>query len=189
MVHGSPPCERLPLAWIGAARDVPCVAESSPLPSRTGHEIGNGRSRNAWYPENAAITAVRNAWNSAAFFIAAGRSWALGSRGFLVRIGACFAGISPPFRRPIPMHHTWKIAVEVCGLLLQQEDILLKERYAASGTVTLAGKLAEASGIPGYFDTDGEAQQAGLARGRAWIVSNDQDESGSDNLQQVSRNI
>jgi hypothetical protein len=56
--------------------------------------------------------------------------------------------------------------------ILQQEDILQPERYAASGTITLKGKLVEASGILGYFDTDGEAQQAGLAWARAWIDSN-----------------
>ncbi|MFM0629802.1 hypothetical protein [Paraburkholderia xenovorans] len=56
--------------------------------------------------------------------------------------------------------------------ILQQEDILQPERYAASGTITLKGKLVEASGILGYFDTDGEAPQAGLVWARAWIDSN-----------------
>lgn len=37
--------------------------------------------------------------------------------------------------------------------ILQQEDILQPERYAASGTITVGGKLIEASGILGYFDT------------------------------------
>ncbi|MGF6774911.1 hypothetical protein [Paraburkholderia sp. GAS334] len=55
--------------------------------------------------------------------------------------------------------------------ILQQEDILQPERYAASGTITQNNKLVEASGVLGYFDTDEEAQQAGLAWARAWVDS------------------
>ncbi|PRX98208.1 hypothetical protein B0G80_0096 [Paraburkholderia sp. BL6669N2] len=55
--------------------------------------------------------------------------------------------------------------------ILQQEDILQPERYGASGTITLAGKLVEASGILAYFDTEDEAQRAGLEWARAWIDS------------------
>jgi hypothetical protein len=55
--------------------------------------------------------------------------------------------------------------------ILQQEDILQPERYAASGTITLNGKLVEASGILAYFDTEDEAQHAGLDWARAWIDS------------------
>ena len=55
--------------------------------------------------------------------------------------------------------------------ILQQEDILQPERYAASGTITLAGKLIEASGILGYFHTEEEAQHTGLDWARAWIDS------------------
>ncbi|MFM0226573.1 hypothetical protein [Paraburkholderia dipogonis] len=55
--------------------------------------------------------------------------------------------------------------------ILQQEDILRPERYGASGTITLAGKLIEASGILDHFDTEEEAQRAGLEWARAWIDS------------------
>ena len=55
--------------------------------------------------------------------------------------------------------------------ILQQEGILQPERYAASGTITLAGKLVEASGILAHFDTEEEAQRAGLEWARAWIDS------------------
>jgi hypothetical protein len=53
--------------------------------------------------------------------------------------------------------------------ILQQEDILTQERYAASGTIFRNGKLVEPSGVLGHFDTEGEAQRAGLAWARAWI--------------------
>lgn len=52
----------------------------------------------------------------------------------------------------------------------QQEDILQSERYAAKGTIAVGRKLIEASGV-GYFDTEGEAQHAGLNWARAWIDS------------------
>lgn len=55
--------------------------------------------------------------------------------------------------------------------ILQQEDVLMQERYAASGTITQNNKLVDASGVLGYFDTEEDAQQAGLAWGRAWIDS------------------
>ncbi|CAB3690734.1 hypothetical protein [Paraburkholderia rhynchosiae] len=53
--------------------------------------------------------------------------------------------------------------------ILQQEEILQPDRFAASGTITVNGKLVEASGILAYFDTEEEAQHAGLAWARAWI--------------------
>jgi hypothetical protein len=53
--------------------------------------------------------------------------------------------------------------------ILQQEDILVQERYAASGTITQNNRLIEASEVLGYFGTEDEAQQAGLAWARAWI--------------------
>ncbi|WP_246217235.1 hypothetical protein [Paraburkholderia panacisoli] len=55
--------------------------------------------------------------------------------------------------------------------ILQQEAILQPERFAASGTITRSGKLVEASGILGYFDTEDEAQHAGLDWACAWIDS------------------
>jgi hypothetical protein len=53
--------------------------------------------------------------------------------------------------------------------ILQQEYILEPERYAASGTITMGGKLIEASGVLGHFDTEEEAQHAGLDWARAWV--------------------
>ena len=53
----------------------------------------------------------------------------------------------------------------------QQEEQLRPERYAASGTITQSNKVIEASGVLGFFDTDEEAQQAGLDWARAWIDS------------------
>jgi hypothetical protein len=55
--------------------------------------------------------------------------------------------------------------------ILQQEDILQAERYAASGTITKDTRLVEASGVLGYFDTSEEAQLAGLDWARAWVDS------------------
>ena len=55
--------------------------------------------------------------------------------------------------------------------ILQQEGILQPERYAASGTITQRNRLIEASGILGYFDTEGEAQHAGIDWSRAWVDS------------------
>jgi hypothetical protein len=53
--------------------------------------------------------------------------------------------------------------------VLQQEDILQPERYAASATITLGGKLIEASGVLGHFDSAEQAQHAGLDWARAWV--------------------
>jgi hypothetical protein len=36
--------------------------------------------------------------------------------------------------------------------ILQQDGILLPERYAASGTITRETKIVEASGVLGVFD-------------------------------------
>jgi hypothetical protein len=51
----------------------------------------------------------------------------------------------------------------------QQEDILQPERYAAGGTITQSRRLVEASGVLGNFETEEEAQLAGLAWARAWV--------------------
>ncbi|MBB5441605.1 MULTISPECIES: hypothetical protein [unclassified Paraburkholderia] len=53
--------------------------------------------------------------------------------------------------------------------ILQQEDILSPERYAGSGTITRDTKMVEASGVLGVFDTEEEAQLAGLDWARAWV--------------------
>jgi hypothetical protein len=55
--------------------------------------------------------------------------------------------------------------------IVQQEDILLPERYAGSGTITRDTKMVEASGVLGVFDTEEEAQLAGLGWARAWVDS------------------
>jgi hypothetical protein len=55
--------------------------------------------------------------------------------------------------------------------ILQQEEILQPERYAASGTITRSNKLIEASSVLGVFDTEDEARQAGLDWARAWVDS------------------
>ncbi|NYH26034.1 hypothetical protein [Paraburkholderia bryophila] len=55
--------------------------------------------------------------------------------------------------------------------ILQQDGILEPERYAASGTITLSGKMVESSGILDYFDSEEEARHAGLEWARAWIDS------------------
>ena len=52
--------------------------------------------------------------------------------------------------------------------ILRQEDILSPERYAGSGTITRDTKMVEASGVLGVFDTEEEAQLAGLDWARAW---------------------
>jgi hypothetical protein len=53
--------------------------------------------------------------------------------------------------------------------ILQQEDILLQERCAANGIITRDTKMVKASGVPGVFDTEEEAQLAGLDWARAWV--------------------
>ncbi|MGU7781223.1 hypothetical protein [Burkholderia sp. PU8-34] len=53
--------------------------------------------------------------------------------------------------------------------ILQQDEILQPERFAASGTITQHNKLVEASGVLGVFDTEDEARVAGLEWARAWI--------------------
>jgi hypothetical protein len=53
--------------------------------------------------------------------------------------------------------------------VLQREDVLMQGRYAACGTSTQNNKLVDASGVLGYFDTEEDAQQAGLAWARAWF--------------------
>ena len=54
-------------------------------------------------------------------------------------------------------------------IILQQEGILQKERYAASGTITRDTKVIETSGALGAFDTDEDAEATGLAWACAWV--------------------
>ena len=42
--------------------------------------------------------------------------------------------------------------------ILQQDEILQPERFAASGTITQNNKLVEASGVLGVFDTEDDAR-------------------------------
>jgi hypothetical protein len=55
--------------------------------------------------------------------------------------------------------------------ILQQDEILRPARYAASGTITQNRRLVEASGVLRAFETEEEAQLAGLAWARAWVDS------------------
>jgi hypothetical protein len=49
------------------------------------------------------------------------------------------------------------------------EEPMLSQRYAASGTITQRNKVVEASGVLGRFDTQHEAELAGLDWARAWV--------------------
>ncbi|WP_408260896.1 hypothetical protein [Paraburkholderia caledonica] len=44
-------------------------------------------------------------------------------------------------------------------------------QFATSGTITRDKKFVEASGVAGLFDAGQDAEEAGLARARAWIDS------------------
>jgi hypothetical protein len=61
--------------------------------------------------------------------------------------------------------------------ILQQKDAAHaehaghSERYGASGTITRDSKVIEASGVLGLFDSEEEAEDAGLSWARAWIDS------------------
>lgn len=55
----------------------------------------------------------------------------------------------------------------------EQRDVLEREKFAASGTVTRGGKFVEASGVLGAFESEVEAQKYGLNWARAWIDSHD----------------
>ncbi|MBC8749480.1 MULTISPECIES: hypothetical protein [Paraburkholderia] len=57
--------------------------------------------------------------------------------------------------------------------ILQQKEILHSERYAASGTITKVNRVIEASGVLGEFDTEEEAERAGIQWARAWVDSSD----------------
>ncbi|MGF6635505.1 hypothetical protein [Paraburkholderia sp. MM6662-R1] len=55
--------------------------------------------------------------------------------------------------------------------ILDQENILQRERFAGSGTIMRDTKVVEVSGVLGSFDTDEEAESAGLSWCRAWVDS------------------
>jgi len=59
---------------------------------------------------------------------------------------------------------------QVCGhSIVEPEGQSQRERYAASGTITFRGKLVHASGVLGHFDSEEEAELAGLDWARAWV--------------------
>jgi hypothetical protein len=64
---------------------------------------------------------------------------------------------------------TYKGYMLWCHAIEQQDEVLAPERYAASGTITRDRKFVDASGVLGVFDTEGEAQDAGLSWARAWV--------------------
>jgi hypothetical protein len=55
--------------------------------------------------------------------------------------------------------------------IMQQEEILQAERYAASATVTRDTRFIDASGTLGSFTSQKEAELVGLAWARAWVDS------------------
>ncbi|KXU82338.1 hypothetical protein CI15_32850 [Paraburkholderia monticola] len=55
--------------------------------------------------------------------------------------------------------------------ILQQDDMLQSERFAGSGTIMRDSKVVEVSGVLGSFDSDEEAELAGLSWCRAWVDS------------------
>lgn len=55
--------------------------------------------------------------------------------------------------------------------ILQREDLPRQKRFAGSGTITRDARVVEVSGVLDAFDTDQEAESAGIAWCRAWIDS------------------
>lgn len=53
--------------------------------------------------------------------------------------------------------------------ILQQDEILQPERFAASGTITRNNRLVEASSLLGVFNTSDEARAIGIEWARAWV--------------------
>jgi hypothetical protein len=59
---------------------------------------------------------------------------------------------------------------KVWGHAIQQQEALLQPiRFGGSGTVTRSSKFVEASGLIGVFDTEEEAERAGLDWARAYV--------------------
>lgn len=57
------------------------------------------------------------------------------------------------------------------GYSIWGQAIRQSDGYAASGTITRNNKLVETSGVPGSFETENEAELAGLRWYRAWVDS------------------
>jgi hypothetical protein len=55
--------------------------------------------------------------------------------------------------------------------ILQQEDVARPNQIAGSGTIMRDLKVVAASGVLGVFDSDEEAETAGLSWCRAWVDS------------------
>lgn len=55
--------------------------------------------------------------------------------------------------------------------ILQHQDGSPQNRFAGSGTVTLDARVVEVSGVLGAFDTDEQAESAGMSWCRAWVDS------------------
>jgi hypothetical protein len=55
--------------------------------------------------------------------------------------------------------------------IAQQEELLQPIRFGASGTVTQNNRFVEDSGLIGVFDTEEEAERAGLDWARAYVDS------------------
>jgi hypothetical protein len=55
--------------------------------------------------------------------------------------------------------------------ILQQENVTPQQRVAGSGTIMRDSKVVVSSGVIGVFDTDEEAESAGLSWCRAWVDS------------------
>ncbi|CAB3731314.1 hypothetical protein R8871_05761 [Paraburkholderia graminis C4D1M] len=67
---------------------------------------------------------------------------------------------------------------DVWGHAIVQENdgVHRPARYAASGTITRGGnggKLIQASGVLGDFESEEDAQLAGLEWARAWVDAHD----------------
>ena len=53
--------------------------------------------------------------------------------------------------------------------IVELEGQLQTKRYAASGTITLRGKLVHASGVLDHYESEEDAEVAGLDWARAWV--------------------
>src|ERR1700754_2799664 len=59
---------------------------------------------------------------------------------------------------------------DVWGHAMGEElDVTERERFVASGTVTRAGNLVEASGVTGSFVLEEQALSSGMDWARAWV--------------------
>ena len=59
------------------------------------------------------------------------------------------------------------------AIVEENNDDQRPERYAASGTITLGGKLIQVSGVLGDFESEEDAQLAGVGWARAWVDAHD----------------